>query len=238
MKAMRSVWVIIPAAGSGQRFGGSVPKQYQLLCGKPLLEHTISKWLSVDTVSKVVVAIAEDDGWFESLSVASDERVQTVVGGEERCHSVLNALEFVSQYVGDSDTVLVHDAARPCFSIQQVGAMIEQWSTHEAGAIMAVPVADTLKRSGQEGAQSHILETVDRSEIWQAQTPQMFPPGLLLTALKKALSAGFLVTDEASAMEYAGYRPMLFPGSPFNLKITRKHDLLLAEQILKEHLDE
>lgn len=239
MRPSSEVWVVIPAAGSGKRLGSDTPKQYLPLNGKPLLEVTINKWLSIPGITKVVVALAETDACFTDLSLASANKVETVVGGAERCHSVMSALEFMLPRAAAGAWVLVHDAARPCFSIRQVEKMIEELLADEdgIGGIMAIPVADTLKKSSRQEGISRITATLDRSETWQAQTPQMFPLELLHAAMKKAIRDNFLVTDEASSMEYAGYKPVLFPGSAFNLKVTHLADLVLAEQIIREQLD-
>ncbi|MCB1616119.1 MAG: 2-C-methyl-D-erythritol 4-phosphate cytidylyltransferase [Pseudomonadales bacterium] len=243
MNQVQPVWVVVPAAGSGQRFGADLPKQYMPLFGKTVIEVTIGKWLGLPWVKGVVVAVASNDMHFEQLPLAKDKRVLKVVGGEQRCNSVLKALEYLSIHCAstcdDTDWVLVHDAARPCFSIKAIQSMVESLCQDKVGGIMAIPVADTLKKSmADQQGRFHVVETLERNAVWQAQTPQMFRFGMLFSALKKCLQEKRLVTDEASAIEADGMQALLFAGSPYNIKITHQQDLMLAELVLREHLND
>ncbi|HHB12845.1 MAG TPA: 2-C-methyl-D-erythritol 4-phosphate cytidylyltransferase [Chromatiales bacterium] len=223
------LWAVVPAAGVGRRMGADRPKQYLPLCGATVIEHTLRRLLAFPPIQAVVVAVGRDDPYWRELNLADSERVHRAPGGAERCHSVLNALELLAEIAGPADWVLVHDAARPCLTLEDLERLVARARTSVSGGILAVPVRDTLKRDDAGG---HILETVDRSRLWHALTPQMFRLGPLREALREALGRNLVVTDEASAMEYAGHRPLLIEGRGDNIKITRPEDLALAEFFL------
>ncbi|MEJ2180468.1 MAG: 2-C-methyl-D-erythritol 4-phosphate cytidylyltransferase, partial [Gammaproteobacteria bacterium] len=174
----------------------------------------------------VVVAVAADDQRWDELKFQTNKPIIKTLGGEERCHSVKNALYEVSRHGNEQDWVLVHDAARPCLRHEDLNKLIAQLSDHMVGGLLAYPVKDTMKRSDDK---QRIIETVDRNGLWHALTPQMFRLHLLRDALNKAIDDGFLVTDEASAVEHAGYKPKLVEGGSDNIKITNPEDLSLAE---------
>ena len=223
------LWTVIPAAGVGSRMGADRPKQYLELLGRSVLEHTLALFLDHPGI---YLALGKDDPWWPQLPLADDPRITRVSGGRERCHSVLNALEALLQGPGRAeDRVLVHDAARPCLRREDLERLIEAAGPDEHGGILAVPVRDTMKRAA---AGEHIDHTVERRDLWHALTPQLFPLGLLHQALSRALEDGFEVTDEASAMEHAGYRPRLVRGHADNLKITLPEDLALARFYLEQ----
>jgi len=223
------IHVLIPAAGTGIRYGGAMLKQYLPVCGKPVLAHSIKVFLFHPMISSITVVLAADDQWFESAVGALAASVNTVIGGETRAQSVRNGLRFIADKHSAEDWALVHDAARPCLSSSRLEKFLEQGLESPDGAILAVPVGDTLKRAGD----SHeIIETVDRSGIWAAQTPQLFRVGQLAEAIDAARSAGCELTDEASAMEFVGVRPLLVMGSSANIKITHSSDLAIAEALL------
>lgn len=223
-------WLVIPAAGAGRRMGASLPKQYLALSGKTVLERTLERLLGFNTWNGVFVALGENDSYWEHLPIAGDARINRVVGGKERVDSVLNALNHILPIASPHDWVLVHDAARPLITRTSVQKLLS--ISHSAvGGILAVPVSDTLKTVNSA---NEISATLDRRGIWQAQTPQMFRLGLLQAALTKGLSEGASITDEASAMELAGYKPLIVEGRSDNLKITRAEDLALAEFILSQ----
>ena len=227
-----SFWVVIPAAGSGSRFGAATPKQYQRLGGDTVLERTLGLFTGRADVRGVVLALSPDDSHWPTLKGAADTRIRTVVGGLERSHSVLNALRVLEDEVDAGDSVLVHDAARPCLTRDALDRLVRAALAHPVGALLAVPVADTLKRANADG---EVAATQDRAGLWQAQTPQMFRYGLLRDALAAALANEDLarrITDESSALEAAGHAPLLVPGEAGNLKITRAGDLELAARIL------
>lgn len=223
------VHVLIPAAGRGKRYGGAMLKQYLPVCGKPVLAHSIKVFQFHPVVSSITVVLAEDDKWFESAVGLLAANVNTVTGGETRAQSVRNGLRFIIDNYSSTDWVLVHDAARPCLSASRLEKFLEQGLESVHGAILAVPIGDTLKRAGD----SHeILSTVDRSGLWAAQTPQLFRVGVLADAIDVAQEAGCKLTDEASAMEFVGIKPLLVMGSSANIKITHSSDLAIAEALL------
>ena len=216
---------IVPAAGIGSRMGADCPKQYLTLAGKTILEHTLGCLLSHPAIARVIVALAPHDEWFEQLAVAADPRVLRVEGGSERAYSVLNALHVV-----EGKWVLVHDAARPCLTQGDLDALIASAMACD-GAILGSRVRDTMKRTDGAG---NIVATVEREQLWHALTPQMFPTGTLKRALEKGLALGALITDEASAMERAGFTVKMVEGRADNIKVTRPEDLSLAELFLQQ----
>ncbi|MDF3055066.1 MAG: ispD, partial [Gammaproteobacteria bacterium] len=179
-------WVVIPAAGIGKRMGGEIPKQYLDLHGKPILMRTLGIFLTNDLVTELVVAIAPGDQYWPSIAKQiKDQRVITIEGGGERCQSVLNGLYALSEKAADNDWVLVHDAVRPCLSQEALHRLFAHLSDHPTGGLLGCPLSDTLKRTDDQGS---VLETLDRSHVWQAQTPQMFRYGLLKAALERAIT--------------------------------------------------
>ena len=229
-----SIWAVVPAAGVGSRMETDVPKQYLSLAGSMVIEHTLNRLLKVDQVCGLVVALNNSDEYWDTVQLASDKAVLRADGGLQRCNSVLNALDRLAQH-GDFDEnrdwVLVHDAVRPCFSLSDVTALIESVGNNESGGLLATPVKDTIKRQDDNQA---VQSTVERKGLWQALTPQFFPYRILKTALLAAINEGVEVTDESSAMEHLGYKPLLIQGSASNIKITRPEDLRLAELYLAE----
>jgi 2-C-methyl-D-erythritol 4-phosphate cytidylyltransferase len=221
------MFALVPAAGAGTRAASREPKQYVLLAGRPMLWHAI-RAVCVPPVQCVFVVLAPDDKTFASHDWSAFEgKVQPLFcGGESRRDSVHNGLLATMNDVDPSDWVLVHDAARPCLSRQELKKLIETCEGDDVGGILALPVADTVKRADGE----RIARTEDRAGLWLAQTPQMFRAGLLLQALRQAHAP---VTDEASAVEQLGLKPKLVQGSRENLKVTWPEDLALAQAILK-----
>lgn len=224
---MTKYFALVPAAGVGSRMGVARPKQYLDLAGVPLIHHALSALCAHEAIARVFVVLSPEDGWWADFdwSGLGEKLVPLFCGGESRAASVTNGLCAIAGEVAGDDWVLVHDAARPCLSRHHLDALLAELAGDAVGGILAVPVADTLKRAGQEG---RIAETVSREGLWQAQTPQMFRHGLLLRALQKAQA----VTDEASAMEAAGFAPRLVAGDITNLKVTYPRDLHLAGLIL------
>jgi len=220
------VHALIPAAGRGTRYGGAVLKQYLPVCGKAVLAHAIRAFQFHPMISGITVILAEDDQWFESAVGQLTAAVETVIGGNTRAQSVRNGLQFVADNYPETDWVLVHDAARPCLSPGSLDRLLEQGLQSEDGAILAMPVGDTLKSAGED---QEITATVDRSGLWAAQTPQLFPVVALSDAIDAAQRDGRELTDEASAMELAGARPKLVMGSAANIKITHPSDLAITE---------
>lgn len=223
-------WIIVPAAGIGSRMGGEVAKQYLPIDHSTVLEHTLKNLLDVVGIEKIILALHPEDQLWSTFSLSAHTRIEAVVGGAERCHSVFNALLHLRGVAREDDWVLVHDAARPCITAQQVQTLIQQLESHPVGGILAVPVSDTLKAVTTDHAITH---TVDRKSLWQAQTPQMFRYGLLLQALQSILDSDQAVTDEAAALEQLGYTAMVVKGSQTNIKITHPEDLTMAQLILR-----
>nr|WP_288498876.1 2-C-methyl-D-erythritol 4-phosphate cytidylyltransferase [uncultured Pseudomonas sp.] len=222
-------WAVIPAAGIGSRMRADRPKQYLQLAGKSILEHTLHCFLDHPGLRGVVVSLAEDDPFWPSLACARDGRIHTAAGGAERADSVLNALLRLTELgAGEQDWVLVHDAARPNLAQSDLDLLLAELAGDAVGGLLAVPARDTLKRVGSDG---RVRETIDRSVIWQAYTPQMFRLGALHQALAEALVSDVAVTDEASAMEWAGHAPRLIEGRADNLKVTRPEDLHYLERL-------
>lgn len=224
------VHALIPAAGRSVRFGGTTVKQYAHLLGEPVIAHSIAALCNNESVAAVTVVLAEDDGIFEELVAPLFPAIGTVVGGDSRAQSVLNGLQHIHLTDPDCGWVLVHDAARPCLASESLHDLLTAGLNNDSGAILAVPVSDTLKRADAEG---RIEATLDRARCWSAQTPQLFPLAALLANLAAALRHGETPTDEAAAMERAGERPLLVPGRRTNIKITGPEDLALAEFILR-----
>lgn len=226
----RQFWAVIPAAGVGKRMQADRPKQYLQLHGKTVLEHTLSRFLNHPRIAGVVVALSDGDPYWQRLAI-SHPKLRLAIGGEERCHSVLNALHALQADAGEEDWVLVHDAARPCLRREDLEHLLDVLADHPVGGLLGLPVADTMKRTAVDDT---VIETVPREHLWRALTPQMFHFGELHQALSKALECQQLVTDEASAMELVGKAPKMVEGHGDNIKITRPQDLPLAELYLAE----
>lgn len=211
------------------------PKQYLPLAGRCIIEHTLEVFLAHPGLRAIVVAVALDDPYWPGLPSSQLEQVMTAPGGAQRAESVLNGLLKLQEAGAEPDDwVLVHDAVRPNLAVADLDRLLVALADDEVGGILAAPVRDTLKRS--DGA-ARIRETVDRSELWQAFTPQMFRLGMLQTCLAESLAAGFGPTDEAAALEWAGYSPQLVMGRTDNIKITRPEDLQwMQRHFQKGHL--
>jgi 2-C-methyl-D-erythritol 4-phosphate cytidylyltransferase len=211
--------------------GSSIPKQYLELNGRAVIDHTIERILLHPRLDGLYVALSREDGWWHNTEFAEHPDLVRVEGGVERCYSVLNAISALAARAARDDWVLVHDAARPCVRRRDIDHLIHMLQGHEVGGLLGMPVRDTMKRTD---AADRILETVERRHLWHAFTPQMFRFGLLRDAMRGALDAGFLVTDEASAVEWAGHRPIMVESHADNLKITRPEDLPLAAYYLEQ----
>lgn len=225
-----SVWAIVPAAGSGQRFGAGSPKQYQTAAGQPLLAHVLDLLLTASGIEGLVLATAASDTrWRDCVPKNNARKLIAVTGGATRAASVRAALSALEGRALADDWALVHDAARPCLAPQDLSRLLVELHDDPIGGLLAAPVVDTLKRGDESG---HVVATEKRDGLWRALTPQMFRYGLLCSALDGALGAGVEVTDEACAMEWAGHAPRLVSGGVGNVKVTRAEDLALAEAIL------
>jgi 2-C-methyl-D-erythritol 4-phosphate cytidylyltransferase len=215
--------------------GAAVPKQYLPLSDGTVLECTLQRLLAEPRIEQIQVAISAQDAWWPLCRYADHPRLAQCPGGAERSDSVLNALESLAPQAADEDWVLVHDAARPCLHRQDLQRLFQQLDGHPVGGLLGVPVRDTMKRTGPHG---QIMETVDRSGLWHAFTPQMFRFDPLRQALQMARQQGRPVTDDASAMELAGLQPLMVEGRDDNLKVTRPSDLALAAFILQRQQQE
>lgn len=227
MQSQRDVGVIIPAAGLGARAGFAVPKQYKTLAGVPLLLRTIRPFSSHPSVRQIVVAMPPDDAatppdWIDGLQ---GEKLKIVAGGETRAHSVRNALDGMQVACS---VVLVHDAARPFVSRDVIDRLIE-CARDGKSCIAAIPMSDTVKRGDDRNM---VLETVDRANLWRAQTPQAFPRNTLVEAFEKAGSDLEFVTDESSLVERYGEEVQLVLDDPGNFKLTLSRDFEIAERLL------
>jgi len=224
-------WAIVPAAGMGLRMGSTVPKQYlPLLDDKTIIEHAVETLCRYPRIEKVVVVLNEDDHHWSEIQPAFSDKIITTIGGELRAQSVLAGLETLRSLAASDDWILVHDAVRPCLQHKNIDRLIRYVGNHDVGGILGIPVRDTLKQVED----NVIIETIDREQLWSAQTPQMFRYELLTTALKNALSSQKKITDEASAVEYLQKKPIMVQGDPRNIKITYPEDLAIAETYVKE----
>lgn len=221
------LFAVVPGAGSGERMAAGLPKQYLTLRGSTLAEQTLARLLALGRIERIAVPVADNDPWWPELKVASHARILGCTGGASRALSVVAGLEALKSGAGarDTDWVLVHDMARPCIRLSDIERLLHACGSN--GAILALPVTDTIKHAD---AEQQIEITLDRSRIWRALTPQLFAIGPLLDALQAGLSrAPAQITDEASAMEMAGVHPLLVAGRSDNIKVTLPDDLPLAD---------
>ena len=226
---LQEIIAIVPAAGIGSRMQAQCPKQYLPLADSCILSVTLNVLLSHPAISRVIVALNPNDVVFPTLPEANHPKLTQVIGGAERVDSVVAALK----QLGETDVwALVHDAARPCLTHQDIDKLIASQAQFPQGAILAAPVRDTMKRANANGC---IETTVPREALWHALTPQFFPAMPLLNALQQAVAAGVNVTDEASAMEWRGVAPGLVSGRADTIKVTHPDDLPLAELYLSHH---
>lgn len=233
-----TIWAVLPAAGVGRRMGSAIPKQYLQINGEPLLVHSLRRLCAVNSIQRVVVVLhPEDNHWSSiesSVNTEFEDRVITVVGGDERYQSVLNGLDVLNDLAVDDDWVLVHDAVRPCVRVADIETLIAKIDSHAVGGLLGSAVDNTLKRVDENLA---VVETVDRETIWNALTPQMFRYALLRKAIGAVVASGEKVTDEAAAVETAGFRPIMIAGNKDNIKITHEADLVSARQILQAQVE-
>jgi len=226
-------YLVIPAAGAGRRFSASQPKQYARLGSSTVIEHALASFEADPDCAGIVVAVAADDISWSGIAARRTRMLETAIGGEQRAHSVRNALRKLVGRARDDDWIMVHDAARPCFTPVDLQTLKKELAAHPVGGLLAVPLADTLKRALEPGTRaSHVDATIDRNGLWRAATPQVFRFGVLLRALEAALEAQRVPTDEAEAIEWTGQRPQLVAGRADNIKVTTAEDLELASAIL------
>ena len=234
--SQQGIWALVPCAGEGQRAvpaglpPSAVPrrKQYQTLAGLPMVLHTLAAFVGVKRLRSTLIAVARDDLFFESHP--SPAYFVAPCGGPTRADTVLGGLRVLTQHgAAANDWVLVHDAARCLVTTAQINALIDACADDRVGGLLAHKLADTLKAASAGPGGVRVVSTLDRSDKWLAQTPQMFRLGALTQALQQFGSAA---TDEASAMEALGERPLLVPGSALNFKVTYPEDFALAEALL------
>lgn len=234
-------WIIIPAAGIGSRMQMDKPKQYILIDNKTILEHTLHCFLDHPAFEEVYVGISAQDVYFEQSGLNLKTSIKTFEGGRERADTVLKGLEFISDKVKVNDWVWVHDAARPCLSKIEIDALIDELERVQSGLVLGVPVADTLKRVNDEYSLETlptIKETVDRTSLWRAMTPQIFKYSELRRALEFCREHGCAVTDEASALEVIGQPASMVLGSEQNFKVTLPADISKAREYLSKKAGE
>lgn len=223
------MWCVIPAAGSGRRLGGDIPKQYRVLHGQPVLAWTLVRLAGHPAVDGLLVVIASNDGWWPGWTEVAGKPIRTAIGGAERADSVLAGLRALAAIPGAGDWVMVHDAARPCVPAADLDALVAAGTRDRVGAILAGRVRDTVK---QAGAENRIEATLPRERLWRAYTPQVARRERLQYALEESQRKAIMPTDEAGALETIGEFPLLVEGSDENLKITSGSDLALAGDIL------
>ncbi|WP_372626066.1 2-C-methyl-D-erythritol 4-phosphate cytidylyltransferase [Arsukibacterium sp.] len=226
-----AIAAIIPAAGVGKRMQANIPKQYLPLNGKTILQHSVERISAHPEIDMLWLALDSADPYFATTPLA-DADITRVAGGTERVHSVLNALNEIDASV--YPWVLVHDAARPLVRQADISTLIARCRRVGHGGILACPVRDTMKRGDAGASETLVLATVEREQLWHALTPQLFPTALLRQAIIGALAKGVIITDEASAMEWAGQPVLLVEGAADNIKITRPTDLTLAGYFLTQ----
>lgn len=228
---MSNYFVLIPAAGIGTRLGSELPKQYLKLNGSAMINHTIGAFLDTQRITKVYVLISPTDSYWQTEGLEETERLEVIrCGGETRAETVHNGLTAISNKVLNDDWILVHDAARPCISPYLVNKLIDDLKDDEVGGLLAMPIADTVKKESN----ARVDVTIPRERLWVAQTPQMFRYRLLKDALERVGTN--ISTDEAQAIEALEKSPKLVVGHASNFKVTFADDVSLAEIILQSKI--
>lgn len=227
-------WAVVPAAGVGRRMQSSaqpVPKQYLKIRGHSILELTLTRLCQLGKLENIVLVLNQDDTWYQKLNISMGDKLMTTIGGDERAISVYKGLQALTDMAADDDWVLVHDVVRPCVSVDDMSMLVSVLANDATGGLLVMPVSETLKKIDANGL---VESTVPRESYRLAGTPQMFRYKLLMGALEKALKDKQVITDEAHAMELAGYPVKLVAGGGDNIKITHPEDLVLAEFILNK----
>lgn len=228
------IHALIVAAGKGSRFGAAVPKQYLRLADRTVLEESIER-LNVDGIDDLTLVLAGGDEYASGLDFEFSHPIRHAVGGAERWQSVHSGVQAIREHGGlDDDWVVIHDAARPCLPKVDLARLLDTLeSTSHDGVILATPVVDTLKLATNEQG---IIKTVDRSGLWQAQTPQAFRLNKLEWVLSQIAKDNLMITDEASGFEMLGLEVQIVQGSKLNMKLTYAEDLPLMELILQNFI--
>lgn len=235
-----NLWCLLPAAGIGQRMGANLPKQYLPLANQTLIEVTLSRLHLAFPTATLVLPLHPEDLWWPAAELRFSKhypqaKIMTCLGGKERADSVLAGLNALAAFAKPEDWVLVHDVARPCVTQQDLHQLYACLKDHSVGGLLAAPVADTMKRgevSQHNKAHNQVSTTIDRNQLWHALTPQMFRFNKLHAALTQGLAEGLSLTDESSALEAAGFKPLLIAGRRDNIKITHPEDLPFAQLLL------
>ena len=220
---------MVPASGIGSRMQADLPKQYLAFQGQTILEHTLNRLFSFPLLDGVMLVLSEADSHWQTLDYQPTRELRFASGGGERIHSVFNGLKALQQFLNEDALILVHDAVRPLVTMDELNRVVNTAMIEGDGALLAVPVADTLKQ--QQTDKAVVNRTVSRDQLWRALTPQVFQLSRLAEALRSSIELGELVSDDSAAMEQAGYHPRLVMGSANNIKITLPEDLGMAEQI-------
>ena len=226
------IWAIVPGAGIGKRFGGSFPKQYVNLNGKPIAQHSIERLIDANLFKKIIVVLDENDTWFESITLPSYADIEIVFGGDSRAQSVRNGLFSLECHAMPNDWVLIHDIVRPLITTAAIKKLFSEVSKKDVAAILATRINQTVKKTFNDaGLDKNIIidKTLNRSRLWEAQTPQIVRYEVLCNALDGCSKSGIDVTDESMAVEEIGKDVLLIENSPSNIKITTQDDMLLAE---------
>ena len=235
------VWVVIPAAGIGTRMQSALPKQYLPLLDETLLEVTLKRFLGLSYIEGVMLPLHSNDTWWSETSLSDHPKIHTTCGGDERSDSVLNGLAAIREWIQESDSnvwVMVHDAARPCVTEQKIEELLVSCLSQSVGGILAVPASDTVKKVPKASDNAHLIQgTEDRSTLWLAHTPQLFPLDQLFNGLTQCAVQGLLVTDESSAIENVGGKSIVVNDRTDNIKVTVPEDLQWAELILKKLME-
>ena len=221
-------WGIVPAAGIGTRMKVKCPKQYLKVGGRYILDHALSVLFCSPQVQKIVVSISPDDAYWHSTQASQESKVMTCIGGQQRVHSVWNALTHIKPYAEPDDWVLFHDAVRPCLSYKELNRLFVL-DADPVGGILALPIVDAIKKSDSE---QYIQDSLERRDLWRALTPQMFRYHLILDAIENVINTDHEVEDEASAMQIAGHPVRLVEGDTANIKLTYPADLSFVEAYL------
>ncbi len=230
------IWAVVPAAGTGSRMQSDIPKQYLSVAGKTILEHSVETLFAHANIAQLVICVAKEDTSAQTiiqnnhilLEQYSNGHLRIVTGGATRAHSVLNGIDSFASQIADDDWLLVHDAARPCVTSDDITTLLKSIRNDAVGGLLAARAKDTLKVADDKRA----AHTLDRETIWHAYTPQVFRYAKLAHSLKSAIQQGLTITDEASAMELAGHSPLLVEGSTSNIKVTTNADLMAVEHYL------
>ncbi|PPI86386.1 2-C-methyl-D-erythritol 4-phosphate cytidylyltransferase [Candidatus Pantoea edessiphila] len=227
----KDIVAIVPAAGIGRRMQINYPKQYITIGKKTIIEHSITSLLTHPDIKQIIIALNSEDQYFTTLPIANNHKVSCVIGGDTRAKSVLAGLKIAPI----TNWVLVHDASRPCLHTDDLLRLIKIRDKTNIGGILAAPLTDTIKLN--KTGKDVIDRTLERKNLWRALTPQFFSRSLLISCLEEALFNDVNITDEANALEYCGYYPILIKGRSDNIKITYSEDILLAEFYLNKQFE-